>query len=141
MPAAPQERQSYGFPAGTQMSDPARIPFPDKMFDFVSAVCVYHHVPVTTKALLTSKVARILKPGGCFAMIKHNPFNPITRLIVSRAAVNADAVLLRPDETRALMSWQRLEITSQRFFLYLPEPVYRRFTFVEELIAKLPLGG
>jgi SAM-dependent methyltransferase len=122
-------------------SDPVKIPFPDETFDFVSAVCVYHHVPVTARALLTSEVARVLKPGGCFTVIEHNPFNPITRLIVSRTPVDADAVLLRPDETRSLMNGQRLEITSQRFFLYLPERLYQRLGFIEELMAKLPLGG
>jgi SAM-dependent methyltransferase len=121
--------------------DPGKIPFPDQTFDFVTAVCVYHHVPVAARAALTFEVARVLKPGGCFAIIEHNPFNPVTRLIVSRTPVDKDAILLRPSEARVLLKEQRMTIASQRFFLYFPERLYRRLMPVEELLAHVPLGG
>ncbi len=118
-----------------------KIPFPDESFDFVTAVCVYHHVPIAARASLTAEVTRVLRPGGWFALIEHNPFNPVTRLIVSRTPVDADAILLRPGEARALLEEQRLKIKSQRFFLYFPESLYKRLSPVETLLARIPLGG
>jgi SAM-dependent methyltransferase len=119
-----------------------RIPFDEGQFDFVTAVCVYHHVPPAYRQSLTAEVHRVLKPGGVFAIIEHNPYNPITRMIVSRTPVDADAILLRPAETRHLFRRQGLVIDNQQYFLYLPERVYRRLGFVETALCSwMPLGG
>jgi SAM-dependent methyltransferase len=119
-----------------------RIPFDEGQFDFVTAVCVYHHVPPAYRQNLTAEVCRVLKPSGVFAIIEHNPYNPITRLIVSRTPVDADAILLRPVETRHLFRHQGLVIDNQRYFLYLPENVYRRLGFLETALCSwMPLGG
>ena len=120
---------------------PNLIPFDDREFDLVTAVCVYHHVPPDTRGSLTTEVARVLKPGGVFCIIEHNPYNPLTRLIVGRTPVDADAILLRPAETRALQQGAGLAVQEQDYFLYLPEPLYKHLSFVETLFAKLPLGG
>lgn len=121
--------------------DPGRIPFPDRTFDFVTAVCVYHHVPIAERSALTLEVVRVLRPGGWFAIVEHNPFNPVTRLIVSRTEVDADAILLKPREARALLHVGRLETLSQRFFLYLPEQLYKKLGRAEILLENVPLGG
>jgi SAM-dependent methyltransferase len=121
--------------------DPGTIPFPDNTFDFVTAVCVYHHVSVAARAPLTSEAFRVLKPGGWFAMIEHNPFNPVTRLIVSRTPVDADAILLKPSEARALLEEQHMKVTDERFFLYFPESLYKGMRQVEALLGHIPLGG
>ncbi len=76
--------------------DLGKIPFADAAFDFVTAVCVYHHVPPSSRLTLTREAYRVLRPQGVFAIIEHNPYNPVTRLIVSRTPVDTDALLLRP---------------------------------------------
>jgi SAM-dependent methyltransferase len=121
--------------------DPARIPFGDGQFDFITAVCVYHHVPPPLRPSLTAEVKRLLKPGGVFAIIEHNPWNPATRLIVSRTPVDADAILLRASETRSLMRGAGFSIHRETYFLYLPEKVYSAARFLETLLARVPLGG
>jgi SAM-dependent methyltransferase len=104
-------------------------------------VCVYHHVPPASRAALTAEVRRVLKVGGVFALIEHNPFNPATRLIVSRTPVDAGALLLRPSESRRLLRASGFEVEEQRYFLYLPGSLYRRFGAIETLLARAPLGG
>jgi SAM-dependent methyltransferase len=79
------------------------IPFGDSDFDFVTAVCVYHHISPSARPALTLEVCRVLRPGGVFCMIEHNPLNPITRLIVSRTPVDADAILLPAKEGQRLV--------------------------------------
>ena len=44
--------------------DPAAIPFDAQEFDFITAVCVYHHVPPPARLALTKEISRVLKPGG-----------------------------------------------------------------------------
>jgi SAM-dependent methyltransferase len=124
-----------------QQDDPLRIPFETERFDFVSAVCVYHHVARGARAQLTREIARVLRPSGVFCIIEHNPLNPITRLIVSRTPVDADAILLRTREARSLMVDAGLVPQDQRFFLYLPCPLYQLFGSIESMLGRLPLGG
>jgi len=121
--------------------DPGSIPFDPGAFDFVTAVCVFHHVPPQARAALAREMRRVLKPGGVAAIIEHNPFNPITRLIVSRTPVDADAILLRPMETRGLFEKTGFAVDQSQYFLYFPQTVYHRIGKLESKLAKIPLGG
>ena len=117
------------------------IPFDDESFDLVTAVCVYHHIEPAERPAVTAEVRRVLKPGGIFCIMEHNPFNPATQLIVSRTPVDADAKLLRSGTARKLMRQARIEPVETRFFLYFPERWYARFARWEDRFARLPFGG
>jgi SAM-dependent methyltransferase len=122
-------------------TDPLQIPFGDAEFDLVTAVCVYHHVPPAARPTLTAEIRRVLRKGGIFCVIEHNPLNPVTRLIVSRTPVDADAILLGAGEARGLAAGAALSPLEQDYFLYFPQALYRYFGRMEALLAKLPLGG
>jgi ubiquinone/menaquinone biosynthesis C-methylase UbiE len=117
------------------------LPYENQSFDFVTAVCVYHHVPLDRRKRLTAEAFRVLKPKGIFSIIEHNPHNPVTRLIVSRTPIDADARLLTAKETARLFSDARATILGRRYFLFLPERVYRFAGAVERALEKVPLGG
>ncbi len=121
--------------------DPLQIPFGDAEFDLVSAVCVYHHVPPAARRTLTSEIGRVLRPGGIFCMIEHNPLNPVTRLIVSRTPVDSDAILLPAAESRRLAAGAGFAPLEQDYFLYFPQAIYRYLGRMEAALAKVPLGG
>jgi len=121
---------------------PDSLPFPSGEFHLVTAVCVYHHVASDEmRRRLTAEIARVLKPGGFFCIMEHNPLNPATRLIVRRTPVDRDARLLRAAESRALAAGGGFRVLEREFFLYLPERLYRPAWFVEAWLKKLPLGG
>ena len=122
-------------------TDPLRIPFDDAEFDLVTAVCVYHHLPVASRALLTADVFRVLKPGGVFCMIEHNPVNPVTRTIVARTPVDQDAILLPAGEARVLATQAGLFHSATTYFLYFPKNLYRIVGWAESWLTKIPLGG
>jgi SAM-dependent methyltransferase len=122
-------------------SDSLEIPFGNAEFDLVTAVCVYHHVPAADRPTLTSEIGRVLRPGGIFCMIEHNPFNPVTRRIVGRTSVDADAILLRASEASGLAARAGFTPLEQDYFLYLPQALYRYLGPVEALLSKVPLGG
>lgn len=122
-------------------ADWLEIPFGDAEFDLVTAVCVYHHVPPDHQATLTAEIGRVLRPGGVFCVIEHNPFNPVTRLIVERTPVDADAILLSVAEARRLAVAAGLLAVERNYFLYFPQALYRYLGGVEAALAKVPLGG
>jgi SAM-dependent methyltransferase len=121
--------------------DPLKLPFGTAEFEFVTAVCVFHHVPPANRLALAQEVFRVLKPGGVFAVIEHNPYSPATRVIVSRTPIDADALLLKPSETRRRMVSAGMLPQSCDYFLFLPGPIYRRAGRLEQWLAKVPLGG
>jgi SAM-dependent methyltransferase len=121
--------------------DPLQIPFGNAEFDLVAAVCVYHHVPPADRRTLTSEIGRVLRPGGIFCMIEHNPLNPVTRLIVSRTPVDSDAILLPAREARSLAAHVGFAPVEQDYFLYFPQAIYRYLGRMEVALAKVPLGG
>lgn len=120
---------------------PTELPFDDRSFDVVTAVCVFHHVDSSDQLALMAEIARVLKPSGTACIIEHNPYNPLTQLIVSRTPVDADARLLRPASTRRLLSGAALEPRKTQYFLYVPEFAYRRLPAVENLLSAVPMGG
>ena len=138
--SAQMMRQITGIETRVQ-EDPLRIPFADGEFDFVTAVCVYHHVPPAARPALTSEIGRVLRPGGVCCMIEHNPLNPVTRLIVSRTPLDSDAILLPGAEARQLTSRAGFTGLEQDYFLYFPQSVYRYLGRLETVLAKVPLGG
>lgn len=139
-PSAGMMSAVQGVPIHVQ-TDPRRLPFADQSFDFVTSVCVYHHVRPEDRPQLSAEIARVLRPGGTFAIIEHNPWNPATRLIVSRTPVDADAILLTAGETKRLQRGCGLRPSATPYFLYLPRPLYRYGAGLEKLFAWLPLGG
>jgi SAM-dependent methyltransferase len=119
----------------------SELPFDDASADFVTAVCVYHHVHGPARELLTGDIRRVLTPGGLCCIVEHNPWNPVTRAIVRRCSVDVDAELLSSRETRALLQGAGLEILSTDYFLYLPEKIFNRAGRAERILGKVPFGG
>jgi SAM-dependent methyltransferase len=121
--------------------EPNRLPFADASFDLVTAVCVYHHVVPNDRKALGDEIRRVLRPGGRFCIFEHNPWNPATRIIVSRCPVDRNAVLLTRGESISTLRQSGLTSLASRFFLFLPERVYRRVPAVERLLGGFPFGG
>ena len=121
-------------------ADGLSTPFADETFDLVIAVCVLHHVPVDRRAAFVGEAARITRRGGLVLLCEHNPWNPLTRLVVGRCAFDRDAVLLAQTEARRLLTAAGLSNIRSRYILFFPwrGAVWR---WLEARLAWLPLGG
>jgi len=139
-PSAGMISKSRSFRVEHQPSISA-LPFDDASADFVTAVCVYHHVHGAARELLTADIRRVLAPGGLCCIVEHNPWNPVTRAIVQRCPVDVDAELVSAPHMRALLQGAGLEILSTEYFLYLPERIFNQFSQAEKMVRKVPFGG
>ena len=118
-----------------------RLPYDDQQFDFVTAVCVFHHVPLDHRLALVREMKRVLRTRGIICLIEHNAQNPVVRGMVKRIPVDVNAVLLEQRECHELFRAAQLDSLGTEFFLYLPEKLYRAFGSVENLFRRIPLGG
>ncbi len=120
---------------------PHLLPFSAGTFDFVTAVCVYHHVAEENRIPLTQEIYRVLRAGGIFCMIEHNPFNPLTQVIVKRAPVDRYARLLSSRRANHYLNLAGFRSVAVNYFLYLPEAFFDKCPKFETALAGIPLGG
>lgn len=109
-------------------------------FDLVFCNGVFHHIPVDQREAAVGIVYRALKPGGLFAFWENNPWNPGTRLVMSRIPFDRDAVTLSPPEARWLLQSHGFEIVRQDFHFYFPRCLSALRVF-ESILKRVPLGA
>ena len=117
------------------------LPYLDKSFDLVTAVCVFHHVEPSVRHKLVGEMSRVLAPRGVLCIIEHNPLNPVTQLIVRRTPVDANARLLTAGAVRRLVRAERFASVLTQYFLVFPEKLYGRAAEVEARLSGVPIGG
>ena len=113
---------------------------PTTNFDLIFVAGVFHHIPVVQRAEVAKTLSSRLLPGGRLFVFEHNPFNPVTRLIVSNCPYDEDAVLLKPSELKKLLSDAALIIERKAYCLFMP-PRLSALARLEIRLGWLPLGG
>lgn len=109
-------------------------------FDLILVACVFHHVPVNERLDVFGKLYRNLGSPGDLFVFEHNPYNPITRRIVSKCEYDKDAVLLTPGELRRHASMAGFKSSHTGYCLFFP-PRFQSLARLERRLRWLPLGG
>ena len=122
-------------------ADPQRLPFADGSVDWVTSVCIFHHINPEERAPVVAEIHRVLRPGGIFANIEHNPLNPAVQLIVRRTPIDVNARLLTARTARRLSRAAAMETVATRYFLYVPQRLYGWAGLIERALDRAPLGG
>ncbi len=109
-------------------------------FDVIFVAGVFHHVPLNHRLVVGKKLFDYLLPHSLLFVFEHNPFNPVTRHIVSHCPYDEDAVLLRPKELREILKQSGLFIERKAFCLFFP-PRFSVLSRLEEKLGWCPFGG
>ena len=123
------------------VQEPFALPFVDGTFDAAYAFCVYHHIDVRDHLRHLSELRRVVAPGGRVFVFEHNPYNPVTRRIFSRAPVDQGCHMIRPARLRGVFRAAGLTEIDQGYLLFLPERLWNWLALLEPSLAWLPLGG
>jgi trans-aconitate methyltransferase len=109
-------------------------------FDVAYCNGVFHHIPRAERLSAARAVHAALAPGGVWGFWENHPWNPGTRLVMSRVRFDRDADLLSPPAARRLLrSAGFLTLrTDHLFILPVSAPAVRR---AERLVSRLPIGG
>jgi SAM-dependent methyltransferase len=123
-----------------EVFDGTHLPFADRSLDAAFAVNVFHHVPITQRPALVDNIRRVLRPDGLFAIFEHNPLNPVTRHVVNTCAFDKDAILLKRQDSEALLRGAGFNDISTRYIFSVPPagPLLRK---VDRLFSLLPFGA
>jgi SAM-dependent methyltransferase len=120
--------------------DGRTLPFEAATFDLAFTICVLHHVPPAQWQMFVAEMHRVLRPGGLALVFEHNPWNPVTRKIVSSCEFDKDAVLLTATKTEALLSGAGFDAISTNYIALTPldGTIPRR---IERAVSRFPLGA
>ncbi|MGP1614405.1 MAG: class I SAM-dependent methyltransferase, partial [Pollutimonas bauzanensis] len=59
-------------------------------YDLIFVAGVFHHIAVAERAAVARTLYSLLAPGGHLFVFEQNPYNPVTRRIVSNCPYDAD---------------------------------------------------
>ncbi|HWP43637.1 MAG TPA: methyltransferase [Blastocatellia bacterium] len=113
---------------------------PDESIDLAFSNGVFHHIPPGERAQAIDYVYRSLRRGGLFALWENNPWNPGTRLIMSRIPFDRDAKTLSSLEAKRLLRHSGFEILRTDYLFIFPRAL-KWFRALEPALSRLPLGG
>jgi SAM-dependent methyltransferase len=120
--------------------DGAALPAADGAFDAAMTICVMHHVPPAQWSAFVADAMRALRPGGLFMVFEHNPWNPLTRLAVSRCPFDFDAALLSPPRLRGLLRGAGFVDVACEFLFFTPF-ANARVAALEDWLRWCPAGA
>ena len=112
----------------------------DQKFDLIVVACVFHHVTPSEREKEVRMLKKVLNTAGEVFVFEHNPWNPVTRHIVRSCPVDADAVLLPPQEVVDLFEQANFRVEPSRFTLFFPA-FLNKLRFLEKYMQHMPLGG
>ena len=113
---------------------------PTSSLDLVFCNGVFHHIPVALRADAADFVYRCLKPNGLFAFWENNPWNPGTRIVMSRIPFDRDAITLSIPESKRLLKQAGFETIQVDTCFYFPR-FLRWFRPLETLLSRFPFGA
>lgn len=118
----------------------ATLPFDDAQFDVVFTLVTYQYVPRHLRAAFAAELARVVRPGGLVFVFEHNPFNPLTHLVVRTCPDDWNMHMMAASETRRLLRGAGLYIEEQRYYYFFPRAM-QCLRPLERVLGWLPLGG
>jgi SAM-dependent methyltransferase len=113
---------------------------PTSQFDLAYCNGVFHHIPLDQRTAAARYMYEALKPGGCFALWENNPWNPGTRLVMSRIPFDRTAITLNPPTARRLLRSVGFEIIRTDALFIFPH-ILKGLRFLEPAVCRLPLGA
>ncbi len=100
----------------------------------------FHHVPPEERAAALARIRQALRLGGLFAFWENNPWNPGTRIVMSRIPFDRDAVPLSVRSARRMLRAGGFEVMRTDFLFVFPKAL-RWLRALEEPLSKAPLGA
>ncbi len=113
---------------------------PHEHFDLIYTNGVLHHVAPNKRLSTVKYIYHSLHPGGMFALWENNPYNPATRIIMSRVKFDQGCIMLRPFSAKKMLSEAGFSVISISYLFIFPR-LLNALRFCEPYFSAIPLGG
>ncbi len=123
-----------------ELAESGRLPFDAGAFHLTFAANVVQVVPTDERATFVAELARVTRPGGLVSLFEHNPYNPLTRLVVRRFSLSSDVRMLALGATLRLLRQASLTPIVSGYMLLWPSR-RRRLVAVERALRRIPFGA
>ena len=112
-------------------------------FDFVISCHVFHHIPLAERAAAAKILRNRMKPSSRLVVWEHNPFNPITRMLVKMCPFDGDARLLTLNTTKTLFGKNSFRYLEHAYVNVFPPRWLRvdALAAIEKKLLGLPTGA
>lgn len=117
------------------------LPLADNSVDVAFASCMLHHMPTDTIPAVIHELRRVCRPGGLVICFEHNPFNPVTQLVVRTTPIDKTATLLTSGALRRVFVEAALEEISLHYLLFGPQAIEARLARYQPWLRRTPLGA
>ena len=108
--------------------------------NLVIAAGVFHHIHYTYQQKNINSLFSCMAPNAELFIFEHNPFNPITRIIVARAEVDRGASLISPWSMKKMIQKAGFVQSQLDFISFFPAWLSFLLRF-EPYLKTLPLGA
>jgi trans-aconitate methyltransferase len=109
-------------------------------FDLAYCNGVFHHVQPSERPAVLAGIRRSLADGGHFAFWENNPWNPATRLVMSRIPFDRDAKLISPPSARSLLARAGFNVLRTDFLFFFPR-LLAALRPLEIRLSRIPAGA
>lgn len=107
-----------------------------RKFDWIISINTFHHIPPSRRLAVARRLAGSLLPGGALSILEHNPWNPLTRWIVSRCPFDRGVKLLPVTEAKDLLRLGKGPV-QVLYSGFCPPPLFGA-ELIEGLFSSLP---
>jgi 2-polyprenyl-3-methyl-5-hydroxy-6-metoxy-1,4-benzoquinol methylase len=109
-------------------------------FDIIIAANVFHHIPINVRHDILRNLRDLLKPDGRIVIFEHNPWNPLTRLVVRNCEFDRDAELISATHFIEVAWNSGLDTCHRQYIVFFPN-LLKIFRPLEHILGWLPLGA
>jgi SAM-dependent methyltransferase len=132
--------------ARRESNDPA-VTFvtPDRLPDGLQVDVVYcngvfHHIAPAERPDYVRFIRRVLRPNGILALWENNPWNPGTRLVMSRIPFDRTASLLTPSRSVSMLRREGFVALGIDYAFIFPRAL-KVLRPLEAMLSRWPIGG
>lgn len=108
--------------------------------DLVIASGVFHHIHYNFQQKNINNIFTCMAPNAELMIFEHNPFNPVTRIIVASAEVDRGASLIMPWSMKKMFKKAGFSEPQLEFISFFPAWLSALLKF-EPYLKSLPLGA
>lgn len=112
----------------------------NRKFDAIIMANVLHHIKAEDRTEVLKKTATCLTKGGKIFVFEHNPYNPLTRIVVKLSIIDRGAVLVKSKDVAVLFRKAGIYPIEKKYIVFFPK-ILKIFRPLESLLGNFPIGA